>query len=85
MKEYNERISRKPCDRQSGSSRLLKDRFRIYFPTNQTVRNSRGGEAVRGQHRLPWGHILRYGLIRTCDVTHRLLVPFACKQSGGAR
>ncbi|EQL01599.1 ubiquitin interaction domain-containing protein [Ophiocordyceps sinensis CO18] len=48
MKEYNERPSRKPLDKHSGPSQLLKDRFRIYFPTKQTVCDSRGGEAAAG-------------------------------------
>lgn len=52
MKEYNERPSRKPLDKHSGPSQLLKDRFRIYFPTKQTVCDSRGGEAVGDQHRV---------------------------------
>ncbi|PHH84121.1 hypothetical protein CDD83_2444 [Cordyceps sp. RAO-2017] len=51
MKEYLARINRKPGVNHSGSLgayQLLKDRFRIYFPTNRTVRDSRGGEAAGG-------------------------------------
>ncbi|KAM4062237.1 tyrosyl-DNA phosphodiesterase domain-containing protein [Hirsutella rhossiliensis] len=48
MKEYTERTSRKPRDKHPGPSQLLKDRFRIYFPANQTVCDSRGGKAAAG-------------------------------------
>ncbi|KND91454.1 hypothetical protein TOPH_03719 [Tolypocladium ophioglossoides CBS 100239] len=48
MKEYHARTSRKPSDKRSKPSQLLKDRFRIYFPTNQTVSESRGGRAAAG-------------------------------------
>lgn len=62
MKEYNARTSRKPGGKQSKPSQLLKDRFRIYFPTNRTVSESRGGRAVCGQGRDGW---VVHGLIQT--------------------
>ncbi|PNY23492.1 Uncharacterized protein TCAP_06528 [Tolypocladium capitatum] len=48
MREYNARTSRRPGDKRSKPSQLLKDRFRIHFPTNQTVSESRGGRAAAG-------------------------------------
>ncbi|KJZ73359.1 hypothetical protein HIM_07153 [Hirsutella minnesotensis 3608] len=48
MKEYNKRANRKAGDKQPGPSKLLQDRFRIYFPTKQTVSDSRGGNGAAG-------------------------------------
>ncbi|KYK55824.1 ubiquitin interaction domain-containing protein [Drechmeria coniospora] len=47
-KEYNARMKRKPSDKQSSPSTPFKDRFRIYFPSNQTVCDSRGGRNAGG-------------------------------------
>ncbi|PFH59332.1 hypothetical protein XA68_12509 [Ophiocordyceps unilateralis] len=54
MKEYSQRAAtkstRKPDDKHSRPRhwQQLKDRIRIYFPTNQTVSDSRGGKAAAG-------------------------------------
>lgn len=51
MKEYNERTARKPAAKSNSASQLLKHRFRIYFPSDQTVAKSRGGRGVSGHTR----------------------------------
>ncbi|KAI9147921.1 Tyrosyl-DNA phosphodiesterase [Paramyrothecium foliicola] len=48
MKEYQARTTRKPASKPRGITPLLKDRFRIYFPTDRTVRDSRGGKPAGG-------------------------------------
>lgn len=49
MKEYTTRTTRKPSAAGGGAgpSKTLRDHLRIYFPTEQTVANSRGGRGVR--------------------------------------
>lgn len=46
MKEYRARTARKGSEKAAGLLESLKARFRIYFPTNQTVCQSRGGRSV---------------------------------------
>lgn len=47
MKEYTSRSSRKTsAQKTSGISQKFKDRFRIYFPSEETVVKSRGGRGV---------------------------------------
>lgn len=47
MKEYAERTSRKRGQKPSDAvPQRLKDHVRIYFPTERTVANSRGGRGV---------------------------------------
>ncbi|KAF4582907.1 ubiquitin interaction domain-containing protein [Ophiocordyceps camponoti-floridani] len=50
MREYGQRTTRKADDKQRRPRhwQQLKDRIRIYFPTNQTVSDSRGGKAAAG-------------------------------------
>lgn len=46
MLEYAARVNRKPAHKPVDPSQTLIDRFRIYFPTDKTVRTSRGGRGV---------------------------------------
>lgn len=46
MKEYNARGTRKPAGASHSTPQLLRDHFRIYFPTEATVVNTRGGRGV---------------------------------------
>jgi hypothetical protein len=46
MKEYNARTTKKPAARPTAPSQTLKDHFRIYFPTEQTVASTRGGRGA---------------------------------------
>jgi hypothetical protein len=48
MKEYNARPTRKMGAKPTGAPSSLRDRFRIYFPTDRTVRESRGGYLAGG-------------------------------------
>ncbi|RDA83546.1 hypothetical protein CP533_3303 [Ophiocordyceps camponoti-saundersi (nom. inval.)] len=51
MKEYRQRTAAKPTRKPDDKPRdwqQLKDRIRIYFPTNQTVSDSRGGRRAGG-------------------------------------
>lgn len=50
MAEYNARLNRKPAHKQVDTPQLLIDHFRIYFPTDKTVRASRGGRGVSFVH-----------------------------------
>ncbi|KFA52919.1 hypothetical protein S40293_00945 [Stachybotrys chartarum IBT 40293] len=47
MKEYRARTARKGSEKAAGLVESLKARFRIYFPTNQTVSRSRGGRSEK--------------------------------------
>lgn len=51
MQEYNARIGRKVPGKECYPSKTLLERFRIYFPSNQTVVNSKGGRQVKAD---PW-------------------------------
>uniref|UniRef100_A0A8H7KEB2 PLD phosphodiesterase domain-containing protein n=1 Tax=Bionectria ochroleuca TaxID=29856 RepID=A0A8H7KEB2_BIOOC len=48
MKEYNARGTRKPAGASHSTPQLLRDHFRIYFPTEATVVNTRGGRGAAG-------------------------------------
>ncbi|CAH0016539.1 unnamed protein product [Clonostachys rhizophaga] len=48
MKEYNARGTRKPAGASHSTPRLLRDHFRIYFPTEATVVNTLGGRGAAG-------------------------------------
>ncbi|KAI5457904.1 tyrosyl-DNA phosphodiesterase-domain-containing protein [Mariannaea sp. PMI_226] len=48
MTEYNSRLSRATKAKALESMHPVKDRFRIYFPTEQTVARSRGGRMAAG-------------------------------------
>ncbi|CAH0043995.1 unnamed protein product [Clonostachys solani] len=48
MKEYNARGTRKPAGASHSTPQLLRDHFRIYFPTETTVVNTRGGRGAAG-------------------------------------
>lgn len=54
MTEYNSRLSRATkakAQRTTATAHPLKDQFTIYFPTEETVAQSRGGRRVRYNHR----------------------------------
>lgn len=46
MQEYSSRSTRKSADKDGRPSQNLRDRFRIYFPTNDTISISKGGKRV---------------------------------------
>ncbi|CAM1510314.1 Fc.00g006490.m01.CDS01 [Cosmosporella sp. VM-42] len=48
MREYNGRTTRSKKVDRSAASLTLKDRFRVYFPTENTVSKSRGGKLAAG-------------------------------------
>lgn len=74
MKEYHERASRNGASSQTQEMPAwLRQRFRIYFPTNRTVHQSRGGANVRQVKDWPLGTM-------TVSV---LTTPRAAEQAGG--
>ncbi|KAJ6790220.1 hypothetical protein PWT90_06669 [Aphanocladium album] len=48
MREYNARVNRKPNNKATRPADVLRNRFRIFFPANQTVAKSKGGRQSAG-------------------------------------
>lgn len=84
LKEYTDRPARsKDKDKASASNRLahLRERFRVYFPSHETVVNSRGGQKVsRLASRILDAH-RSFRVLRTDG--HSLLGPYAFCLDGG--